>query len=168
MKFLEKDLEEIIFNTPNDLLRDRDLMIYGVKKRQLRIGNYGILDIVSVDKEYNQDTMDTEPFLVFNIIEIKKDKIGISAFFQAIRYIKGIKRYLTVHKPTLRYTFELTLIGSSLDDKGSFCFIPDLIKGDGSDSDECIRHISFYTYTYELDGLIFESKSYYKLTNEGF
>ena len=46
MKFLEKDLEQIIFESGRDSLRERGLSISGKLLRQLRIGNYGIADLV--------------------------------------------------------------------------------------------------------------------------
>ena len=53
MKFLEKDLEEIIFETSNKELNERGLFVYGKKYRQLRIGNYGVADLVVVDRTPN-------------------------------------------------------------------------------------------------------------------
>ena len=47
MSFLEKDLEDIIFETDNDLLFEHGLFIDGQKKRQVRIGNYGIADLIT-------------------------------------------------------------------------------------------------------------------------
>ena len=48
MNFLEKNLEDIIFETDNVDLRKRDLFIFGKKKRQVRIGNYGTCDTMVV------------------------------------------------------------------------------------------------------------------------
>jgi hypothetical protein len=47
MNFLEKNLEDIIFETHENKLRDRGLEISGKKLRQLRIGNYGIADMIT-------------------------------------------------------------------------------------------------------------------------
>ncbi len=44
MKFLEKDLEQIIFESGMDSLNERGLYIRGKRLRQVRIGNYGIAD----------------------------------------------------------------------------------------------------------------------------
>lgn len=56
MNFLEKNLEDIIYETNNKYLRERGLFINGIKKRQLRIGNYGIADIVTFKKgDYCED-----------------------------------------------------------------------------------------------------------------
>ncbi len=40
MKFLEKDLEQIIYSADKELLAQRGLEINGTLIRQLRIGNY--------------------------------------------------------------------------------------------------------------------------------
>jgi len=50
MKFLEKDLEEIIFNADMKDLPEKGLHFTGVIKRQLRIGNYGVADLVTFTK----------------------------------------------------------------------------------------------------------------------
>jgi hypothetical protein len=101
MNFLEKDLEQIIYETPVMELQDRGLDVSGKPYRQLRIGNYGIADLVYVNKEYyiNGDLQKLQyPVLIINVLEIKKDKIGISSFLQAIKYCQGIKRYLEEYR----------------------------------------------------------------------
>ena len=50
MKFLEKDLEDIIFEAPREELAKRGLHIEGKMYRQLRIGNYGIADLVTIQR----------------------------------------------------------------------------------------------------------------------
>jgi hypothetical protein len=55
MKFLECDLEQIIMGTPNHKLREKGLGIQGLKRNQIRIGKYGIADIIAYErrKEFN-------------------------------------------------------------------------------------------------------------------
>jgi hypothetical protein len=77
MDFLEKDLEDIIFDSPNEELRKRGLNIWGKKKRQLNIGNYGRADIITYDKEmdssYCADLIDDKEFYyeekTYNLID---------------------------------------------------------------------------------------------------
>ena len=45
MTFLEKDLEQIIFETPKEKLQEKGLVIKGKLLRQIKIGNYGIADL---------------------------------------------------------------------------------------------------------------------------
>ena len=79
MKFLEKDLEQIIYESSNKLLREKGLNIRGKKYRQLRIGNYGIADIISV-RRY-------EDCLYINIYELKKSKNTAYLFHQLLKNI---------------------------------------------------------------------------------
>lgn len=83
MKFLEKDLEDIIFNADNESLQSRGLEIRGFKKRQLNIGNYGIADIVTfersnyIDEEYaeyvgGENKTHSRP--IITVYELKKNK----------------------------------------------------------------------------------------------
>lgn len=148
MRFLEKDLEQIIYETPNEKLKDKGLLIDGKKLRQLKLGNYGIPDIITYKRGDWAD-------LDVSIYELKKDKIGISAYLQALNYWKGIDEYLD--KRGLSCHFQINLIGCELDTSGSFCYLPDF--------DNKIR---FYTYDYDFDGIKFTRQSGYKLTDNGF
>lgn len=169
MEFLEKDLETIIWESNNEKLLDRGLYgVYGCKLyRQLKIGNYGVADLVSIGRSNIYE--DEEPHLIITVFELKKDKVGISAFLQAIRYCKGIKRYLEKRNFN-NFKLNISLVGKDVDMSGDFIYITDLIGNVGSNS-ECfgvIDKIDFYTYKYELDGLYFESKNEYSLIEEGF
>ena len=174
MKFLEKDLEQIIFESGRDSLRERGLSITGKLFRQLRIGNYGIADLV----EFNRPTYEApnREFFVpgrITIYELKKEQIGIAAFLQSLNYLKGIQRYLEIRGKEEMYIVDLVIIGKELDTTGSFCFIPSLlgVKNDYYDLDSNLSEegtISFYTYKYDIDGLKFQTFSFYQLINEGF
>lgn len=77
MQFLEKDLENIIWETNNKKLQEKGLLIEGKKFRQLRIGNYGICDILTVQRENYYLGFS---YLNITIYELKKEKAGILAF----------------------------------------------------------------------------------------
>jgi len=174
MTFLEKDLEEIINETPSETLRKRGLYFYGKTYRQLRIGNYGIADLVTIDKCYDFNTEIDRPFEIDGVIEaiaytevipklfvtvyeLKKEKIGISAYLQALRYVRGIESYLDKRNFKQEIEFKIVLIGKELDTSGSFCFIPNFNE-----------NVEFYTYDYKVNGIIFKQESGYLLNNEGF
>lgn len=148
-------------------------MIQGKKYRQLRIGEYGIADLVTVERSRKLDFYGekiTERGILISIFELKKERIGVSAFFQAIGYAKGIKEYLDKNKPSLSYDIEICLVGNSVDTTGSFIFLPDLIN---KDSDEysftrILTNVRYFTYSYKLDGMYFTEESGYHLTNNGF
>lgn len=84
MKFIEKNLEDIIFQSNRLELSKRGLNLRGKIFRQVRIGNYGTADLVTIKKpnfysksEWNNPYHD-ERFLV-TIYELKQEKIGIKS-----------------------------------------------------------------------------------------
>lgn len=152
MKFLEKDLEDIIFETDNDLLQEHDLFISGKKIRQFRIGNYGIADLVT----FRKDTYD-RGFLHIEIYELKQDEINVGAFLQALGYKRGIDSYLKQRGVKFDYKITINLIGKSVCKKSCFTYITD-----------CFDDIYIYTYSYNFEGLFFNSVENYRLIYEGF
>lgn len=164
-------MEEIIYTADRDNLNSRGLYLPAEAKllRQVRIGNYGVADLISVYKTYTPSNK--EPYLQIELFELKKDKVGISAFLQTIGYAKGIHSYLMDHRRFYNYKIGITLIGSCLDESGSFCFLPDLIKGGDafeSETNGQIDSLSIVTYDYKIDGIRFRYNDDYRLTNEGF
>lgn len=161
MRFIEQDLEEIIFNADPSLLEERGLYMHHTKLfRQLKIGNYGIADLVGFDKclrcpQTNEIVRDNS----ITIYELKKDAINLDALMQGLKYLKGIQSYLD--KRGCDYIIHLVLIGQNIDLTTNISFIPDTFK-------TCNGDIDFFTYSYELDGLFFKQISGYKLINEGF
>jgi len=174
MKFLEKDLEQIIFESGRDSLRERGLPINGKLFRQLRIGNYGIADLVTFTRPM-YDGPKRKYFVPgqITIYELKKEQIGIASFLQSLNYVKGIQRYLEKKGKSDKYIINLVIIGKELDQTGSFCYINHLlsINNDYYDLESNISEsgeISFYTYEYNLDGLKFNYQSEYVKNDEGF
>jgi len=174
MKFLEKDLEEIIYNTyleSPEKLSKKNLYMYGSIKRQLKIGNYGILDLLTISKDYDYEFESVwnkqkrlfeyketlKPTLVLTVYELKKEKVGISAFLQCYGYIKGLKDWFRINKPNIKIKFRSVLIGREIDKSGSFCYLPELI-----------HDLDIYTYSYDIDGLNFKNEKDYSLTYKGF
>ncbi len=167
MKFLEKDLEQIIWDADKNVLSERGLHLDGKLKRQLKIGNYGIADLIHFKRPISY--YDKEENKMFNVenglietIELKNEKISVSAFMQAIKYLKGIKRYLQERDfNDSKYCYRITLIGRYLDFDSSICYLPDLICNED-------LTVEIITYSYDIDGIQFQSEWNYKLTNEGF
>lgn len=152
MNFLERDLEDIIFNTDQYHLRERGLhcLLYDSIYRQVNLGNYGILDILTIRKDNNN-------FYV-TVYEMKQKQINTNSFLQAVRYVRGLQRMwdiynLNNHELHLR----IVLIGGSIDDKSDFCYISSVL-----------RSVRFFTYKYDYDGISFESSNSYKLVDEKF
>lgn len=166
MEFLEKDLEEIIFNAGHDQLIKKGLSLRGRKYRQLRIGNYGVSDLIYVSKEYRNFI--GAPILNINVVELKKDNAGISAFLQAVRYCKGVSDYLNLKHPSIDFTMEITLIGKSIDISGDFVYLADLISSRIEGSHKTLHGLNLYSYNYTFDGVEFEEHEGYSLKNNGF
>jgi len=154
MKFLEKDLEEIIYLSGIDELRERGLEINGKLMRQVRIGNYGIADLITLERPAYGGLGK------ITIYELKKDKISISAFLQAVGYARGVQRLLEIRNQLDNFQIAIRLIGNDIDTSGNFCLLSDLISGD-------LFSLEFYQYKYEVDGIYFECMYNYYLTNEG-
>lgn len=165
MNFLEKDLEDILFSTDSDLLYDRGLPIYDKRKRQLRVGNYGVLDMIAY--EFEKNTHYGYTTLHIELIELKKENVNIDTLLQAINYAKGIERYLDKRKfVRIVFDIKIILIGKTVDKSSPFVYITDLING--SEGCNNIYTIDFYEYNYKIDGLHFKQIHGYSLINEGF
>lgn len=150
MEFLEKDLEQIIWETDSETLHDRGLPFYGKRYRQLKIGNYGIADLVTFKRGIGFNHIN------FNVVELKKDGVNFSTLSQACGYVKGISRYLEIRGFTSTGT--ITLIGKSIDVSNNSCYIPDVFDD----------MVSVFTYKIDINGLWFDSHQGYKLRDEGF
>jgi DNA-directed RNA polymerase subunit N (RpoN/RPB10) len=163
MNFLEKDLERILeeqLNNDPEVLYDLGLehIDYDLKTkvfRQLRIGNYGIADLVTV-----QRYMDN---IIINVYELKKGVINEDALFQCSAYAKGIKSYLD-KRGVKKYTVRKVLIGSSVETSGRFPFIFDEIQR------ENFTDTSIYSFDFKIDGIRFEWFDLvgYDLIDKGF
>lgn len=167
MKFLEKNLEDIIFETDNDDLILRGLPIEGRKIRQLRIGNYGISDLITIQKEYEayscinseatKEIYKSYPYLIISVYELKKGEVNLNTYHQALRYVRGIKSYLNQRKFYIDFRFRIVLIGKEICKKSTLIYLPDVHS-----------NIEIYQYDYKFDGIIFTNQEGYRLTDEGF
>lgn len=157
MDFLEKDLEQIIFETDNKEITKRGLFITGKKFTQIPLGNYGRLDLVTISRHVGWESQPAT--VMITIYEFKKDCVDVSAFLQVLKYFKGIERWFNQKD---RFSdciieFKVVLVGKSVVLNNSLVYITDLCED-----------ICFYTYSYEFDGIRFKKHSDYHLENEGF
>lgn len=167
MKFLEKNLEDIICESDRTELSKRGLYIDGLLFRQLRIGNYGVADIVTLKRDtkeslLSQEIIETEP--IITVYELKKDAVGIDSFMQAVRYLKGIQRYLSKRNLFDDAKYRIVLIGSYIDESTSLIYLNDILPL----YEDTSFFFSMLEYEYKIDGIYFNNKSDYKLTDEGF
>lgn len=171
MKFLEKDLEEIIYTADRAELRKRGLNIKGKLYRQLRIGNYGIADLVEVDRmprfvDHSGDIpiVYEEGMVTITVYELKKENINVSTFLQALGYAKGIKNYIEDFRgKSFRLDLKICLIGSSIDKNSSFSYMPSMVP-----ENEFGQFLTINTYDYSFDGIKFKEEYFYSLKEEGF
>lgn len=160
VSFLEKDLEDIIWQASTQDLRNRGLWLFGGRGfRQLKVGNYGVLDMVFFKRQAMCPIEDGT--LIVHIVELKKDIIDTRTLLQAVRYAKGIQRYITnTRNKDIPLNFRITLIGKSVEMGSSFIYLTDLFRGN--------FFLEYLTYDYRIDGLHFKSHSDYSLVDEGF
>ncbi len=164
MNFLEKNLEDIIYENIDDINGVQDLMERGLEHvmcgpsiilRQFNLKGYGIPDLIQyrierTGREKLEDLPHTEDHYnvrVF-IYELKKDKIDISAVMQVHRYktaINEIFKYLNGGGDVYNFKIECILVGSKIDNTGDLVFLYNNLLD-----------TFIYTYDYKLDGLLFE------------
>jgi hypothetical protein len=160
MNFLEKDLEDIIFTTPSESLEKVGLSIRGKRLRQLKIGNYGIADLVTFQKPVYSLKSKTHWEGTITIYELKKNEINISTLMQCARYLTGIKSYMK-SRGLVGYEYKIVLIGREFNMNGEFPYLHDILAD--FDLLEC------YEYSYQFNGINFEQiLTGHKLMHEGF
>jgi len=175
MEYFEKTVTEIIWETDNAILKQKGLYIVSGKKfRAFKIGNYGIADILTVERTFmgnNFDSFHNENGhgLLFTIYVIRDGKIGISAFLRSVSCAKGIISYLmTTRKTYFPFDLKLVLVGKELDTSGAFVYLPDIFGFDCEYKTRSVVEIDFYTYFFDIDGIHFCPEPQYKLQQEGF
>lgn len=163
MKFLEKDLEEIIFNSCKSKLWNKGLLLPERIKRQVRIGNYGIADLIGFEKEYIGIRGVWTECPSVTVYELKQQSVSISAFLQAVRYAKGVKHYLQKRNPLMykNLKINIVIIGDKIDINSDLVYLTDMISGD-------LFSVTFYTYSYDVDGILFYKHKGYQLSEPNF
>lgn len=171
MKFLEKNLEQIIFDSNKKQVQERGLVINGKLLRQLRIGNYGIADLIEHQRPYYHEGMGEMIKGEITVYELKQEKVGVSAFLQALGYVKGIDSYLSKRGINDKYNYNIVLIGSETDKSSSVVYLSDLMGQkvyETKMNHDSVLTFTIYNYEYRLDGIYFKEDYGYSLTNEGF
>ena len=176
MNFLEKDLEQIIYEADKELLAEKGLRINGKLLRQVKIGNYGIADLVSIQRPFRDTIFEYQEKGLITIYELKKDNISVSAFLQGIGYAKGIMRWMEQHPKKLKclnienYDINIVLIGKNIDKSSEFIFLNDLLDSThiGFVIQKPFLSVEMFTYEYDINGIYFKQHIGYKKINEGF
>lgn len=137
-------LEDIIWENSQSpegrkLLSERGLWVTGAMHRQLQLGPYGILDLITIDYIPPADT------LIVTIYELKKGKIGIDALLQACRYVAGVQNHGVGYGDyDCEIKYRVCLIGDSIDKNGDFVFLYNELD-----------FVNIYTYNYTITGITF-------------
>lgn len=152
MDFLEKDLEDILFESDQEDIRKRGLGYFSYNKlyRQVRLGNYGIADLISF-KRYGKSSR-------IIVYELKNRLLDSAAFWQTVRYMKGIDHHMARNRLKFK-NCEIVgeMVGREIDLKSDFCYFPAIQS-----------KISMYTYGYKVDGITFEyQQDSFTLNNPG-
>ncbi len=171
MKFLEKDLEQIIYESDKEKLSEKGLFLFGNLKRQLRIGNYGICDLLNYKRPFYHAYFGHVVKGEINILELKSEKIGVSTFFQALNYLKGVRTYLESKGIEDHYNYRITLIGRTVDLNSSFCYLSEMFNPDSEDLnlyETSVVSVDLYTYSFDIDGIVFKEIYGYNLIDKGF
>lgn len=171
MKFLEKDLEEIICTSDRSLLKKRGLNVQGKLLRQLKIGNYGRADLVTIERP-KYELFETEHYKgLITVFELKQNNVSVSAFLQALGYLNGIRSFLDKSGLENYFNYKIVLVGSNIDTSSTLCYLPNFCNGDFFNlhvSEESTFQLDLITYQYKFDGILFTNHKGYLLTNEGF
>lgn len=160
MNFLEKDLETIIVESPQSELYKRGLYVlnYDLIIRQLNLGSYGILDLVTAKFRYREGSL-REKEIVITIYELKHKIIDVNTLMQAAKYKRGLEIFIednyNINNTSL--IFRLVLIGSSVQTKGDFVFLSDFIED-----------LRIFTYNYGFDGIHFQVQTQWGIPNPMF
>lgn len=152
MDFLEKDLEDILYESDQAAIRKRGMpnFKYSSIFRQVRLGAYGIADLITYSKgEKGQH--------LIKVYELKNKVLNAAAFWQTVRYVKAIKHFWAKNINATETTVLGVMIGRTVDLSGELCYLPTI------NSD-----IFMYTYDYALEGISFKKvEDIYSLNSPG-
>ncbi|GAB3822257.1 hypothetical protein [Pontibacter rugosus] len=156
MRFLEKDLEDIIYNH-KEVCSEKGLLEcypseYSHLFRQVNLGKYGVADLISVDVIQNRPTRTIKGrhchyhrTLSIYIIECKLNEVNVAAYLQAKRYKTAIQELLQRYNlKNTKVDIKVVLVGGSLDEGSDFVF-------QLNDDHKC----TVYTYAYGPNGIEF-------------
>ena len=158
MTFLEKNLEDIVYDTSQYLVFSRGLDCYefDIKLRQLNLGAYGIADIVTAAVSINNNTGRTQ--ILISVYELKKDAVDMAAFLQGARYVRGIQHYLSHHDlSNVDISYRIILIGSSTSLSCEVGYFPHIFS-----------NLYIYSYSYEWNGIWFSRNDNIQIIDPGF
>jgi len=136
--------------TPNEKLRERGLEIYGKKRSEVVIGNYGRADIIAS----NIHRVKGKAIFNLTLFELKRGEVKMEALAQVCRYKRGVESYMSKRFPESQVLVQIVLIGTELS------------RGIGWA--QCCLDFDCYQCVYNYDGVKFEHATDFVLIDEGF
>ncbi len=141
----EKHLEDFISENRNSSSLKDFLGPWKTIKRQVRLGGYGIADLITL---YPERLPWGETMVTANIIELKSVALNMDALGQLSRYMTAVKEVLNVN-----HVYG-TLLAPSVEVTGDFAYILNNLP----------ENIRCFTYSLDLDGFnINEASSNWRL-----
>ena len=172
LEISEAQLEQILWDCDAKTLSAIGLDLpYYKKFRQLRIGGYGVCDMLYYSRHSNLP----HPAHTITIVELKKGQINTGTFLQSVRYARGVQRFFFKKfkkwgKDGIEYgdlKVNIVLIGKEIDLHSDFCFIADWVNQNSIYSDS--NRLYYYTYNFNpISGLRLKMEKGYVKENEGF
>jgi hypothetical protein len=160
MEISEKELEGMIYQAVQtsygrEFLFARGLDVYGKFYRQVRLGKYGVADMISVHSlGRNMEHLSSGDKMIrwvdITVYELKKGPINTDAVLQAFRYISALKRLLkpktSLPEKRIGYSFNIRLIGDSLDQSTDLIFLLESLN----------HRVRVYEYNFDFRGIFFD------------
>lgn len=137
MELLERELQQLIMETPNEKLWERGLQLAGKKRSEVNLGTWGRADIICSNIQRNKGAA---TFYIY-LLELKKGMITVDAVVQVCRYYTAIENYLSQRFPNSEIKVFPILIGSDFTNGVGFIHTCSLIN--------------LIMYSYDYDGLHF-------------
>ena len=149
-EFSEKSLEDLIFESASkkysrENLEKHGLRVEGKLYRQLDLGKFGRLDLVSIC--IGKKEKDGKRTIYVDVYELKKVDLTVDALLQAVRYLSCICLLFGDDdiKERFNFVWKITLIGSGIDEHSDFCRFLTCLGA----------NIRALTYDIKLDGVFF-------------
>lgn len=106
----EEELELFVYNTIDEsgvcpLSGDRVDQVW----RQVNLGEYGVLDILKVKFYTHQDHASIDLFIDITVLELKKEVVDMATIGQVMRYIAGIKHYMSKYHEHITNRINVTV-----------------------------------------------------------
>jgi hypothetical protein len=138
----EKELEDFIYSKLEDLYNPIDESRVDWFGRQIDLGQYGIIDLMTIN-------FDAEGEICIDVFELKKELITIKTLGQVARYVRGLRQYFDESAKHLNVTVRGNVVAPEIDHSDDTVFLINMLED-----------IHVYTVDFDLDnGVSFDWRS---------